>query len=146
MTLNRQLTHVGGARFTVGVPLLCVALGSAERRLGLAMLLANAASHVAVQVLKRLVQRPRPCDAAGHPLALVPLPDPFSFPSGHAAAATALAVTLVLVYGWVALPALVVAGGVAATRVTLRMHHVGDVLAGVCLGAAGAILGYTVFV
>jgi undecaprenyl-diphosphatase len=146
VTVSRQLTHVGGARFTIGLPLLLVVLGAGERRLGLAMLLANAASHVAVQVLKRLVQRARPCDAMGHPLALVPLPDPFSFPSGHAAAATALAVTLVLVYGWVALPALVVAGGVAATRVTLRVHHVGDVLGGVCLGAAGAILGYTVFV
>jgi undecaprenyl-diphosphatase len=146
MTLARQLTHLGGARVTIGVPLVFVVLGAGERRLGLAMLVANAASHLAVQVLKRLVQRPRPCDAAGHPLALVPLPDPFSFPSGHAAAATALAVTLVLAYGWVALPALLLAGGVAGTRVTLRVHHLGDVLAGVCLGVAGAILGYTIFV
>lgn len=146
MTFSRQLTHLGGAPFTIALPLVFVGLGGAERRLGLAMLLANAVSHVAVQVLKRLVQRPRPCDAAGHPLALVPLPDPFSFPSGHAAAATALAVTLLLACGWVALPALVAAGAVAATRVTLRVHHVGDVLAGVCLGIAGAILGYTVFV
>ena len=145
MTVSRQLTHLGGAPFTITLPLLCVVLGGGERRLGFAMLLANAASHIAVQVLKRLVQRPRPCDVTGRPLALVPLPDPFSFPSGHAAAATALAVTLLLVQGWVALPALIVAAAVAATRVTLRVHHVGDVLAGVCLGIAGAILGYTVF-
>ena len=52
-------------------------------------------SHVAVQVLKRAVARPRPCDANGHPLALVD-PDPLSFPSGHGAAATAIATTLVL--------------------------------------------------
>jgi undecaprenyl-diphosphatase len=146
LTLGRQLTHLGGARVTIGVPLLVAALGGAERRLGLAMLLANAASHLAVQILKRLVQRPRPCDAAGHPLALVPLPDPFSFPSGHSAAATALAVTLAFAYGWLAVPALLLAAGVATTRVSLRAHHVGDVLAGVCLGVAGAILGYTVFV
>lgn len=145
MTIARQLTHLGGARFTIGLPLLFVALGAGERRLGLAMLLANAASHVAVQVLKRLVQRARPCDAMGHPLALVPLPDPFSFPSGHAAAATALAVTLLLACGWLALPALLLAAGVATTRVSLRVHHVGDVVAGVGLGVAGAILGSTVF-
>jgi undecaprenyl-diphosphatase len=146
MTLARRLTHLGGARFTIAVPAAFVALGGHERGVGLAMLLGNAASHLAVQLLKRLVQRPRPCDAVGHPLALVPLPDPYSFPSGHAAAATALAVVVTLVYGWVALPALVVAAGVAATRVTLRVHHLGDVLAGVCLGVAGAILGYTIFI
>jgi undecaprenyl-diphosphatase len=142
MTPGRALTHLGGARFTIAVPALLVALGGHERRVGFAMLLANVSSHLAVQLLKRLVQRPRPCDAAGQLLALVPLPDPYSFPSGHAAAATALAVTLAFWYGWLALPAVVLAAWVAATRVALRVHHVGDVLAGACLGTAGAILGF----
>jgi len=92
--LRRWITHLGGARATIGTGLLLVAVG--ERRLGLAVLVALALSHVAVQVLKRAVARPRPCDPNGHPLALVDLPDPFSFPSGHAAAASAIATTLVL--------------------------------------------------
>src|SRR6266699_3093984 len=92
--LMRWATHLGGARATIGTGLLLVAVG--ERRLGLAVLVALALSHVAVQVLKRAVARPRACDANGHPLALVDLPDPFSFPSGHAAAASAIATTLVL--------------------------------------------------
>jgi len=74
----RWVTHLGGARATIGTGLLLVAVG--ERRLGLAVLVALTLSHVAVQVLKRAVARPRPCGA------LVDLPDPFSFPSGHAAA------------------------------------------------------------
>ena len=133
----RWLTHLGGARATIGTGLLLVALG--ERRLGLAALLALTLSHVAVQVLKRTVARPRPCDASGRPLALVDLPDPFSFPSGHAAAATAIGTTVALYEPLFAPIVIPVAALVALSRVRLRVHHVGDVVAGAALGVAGAI-------
>ncbi len=135
----RWITHLGGARATIGTGLLLVAVG--ERRLGLAALVALTLSHIAVQVLKRAVARPRPCDANGHPLALVDLPDPFSFPSGHAAAATAVATTIVLREPLLALLLLPIAALVSASRVALRVHHVSDVVAGVALGIAGAITG-----
>lgn len=133
----RWVTHLGGARVTLGIGFALVALG--EPRLGAAVLLANAGSHVFVQALKRAVARARPCDAAGHPLALVELPDPHSFPSGHAAAATAVAVTIALSHPMVAPIVLPLAATVAYSRVALRAHHVSDVLAGVILGAGGAI-------
>jgi undecaprenyl-diphosphatase len=136
--MTRYLTHLGGARFTIGVPLAVIALG--EGRLGLAMLAAHAASHLAVQVLKRVVQRVRPCDAGGRALALIDIPDPYSFPSGHAAAATALAVTASVAHPWIAPLALPAGGLVAASRVMLRVHHLSDVLAGAALGAAGAVV------
>jgi undecaprenyl-diphosphatase len=132
----RWLTHLGGARATIGTGLALVAAG--ERRLGLAVLFALSISHVAVQVLKRTVARPRPCDANGRPLGLVDLPDPFSFPSGHAAAVTAISATIALWEPWLGVVLLPLAAGVAASRVTLRVHHVGDVVAGAALGAAGA--------
>jgi undecaprenyl-diphosphatase len=134
----RALTHLGGARVSVGAGLALVAAG--ERRLGLATLVANASSHLAVQVLKRTVARARPCDATGRPLALVDLPDPFSFPSGHAAAAAAVAATISLHVPVLAPALLPLAALVAATRVTLRVHHVSDVVAGAVLGLAGAVL------
>ena len=115
----RRLTHLGGAVVTIGAALLPAALG--EWRLGVAMLIANALSHVPVQILKRLVARPRPSDVWGRPLSLVPLTDPSSFPSGHAAAIT-----------------LPLAALVGYSRVALRVHHPGDVLAGVAIGLAGA--------
>lgn len=133
----RWLTHLGGARITLGIGVALVALG--EPRLGLATLLANAGSHVLVQVLKRAVARARPCDAGGRPLALVDLPDPHSFPSGHAAAATAVAVTVALAHPAVTPLALPLAATVGYSRVALRVHHVSDVLAGAALGLAGAI-------
>jgi undecaprenyl-diphosphatase len=132
----RWVTHLGGVRATVGAGLAVMAI---DRRLGLAALLANAVSHLAVQVLKRTVARPRPCDAEGRPLALVELPDPFSFPSGHAAASAAVAVTLVIAYGWLAPLVLPIAALVGVSRVRLRVHHAGDVVAGAALGVAGAL-------
>ena len=133
----RWITHLGGARVTLGIGLVLAAFG--ETRLGVAVLVANAGSHVLVQVLKRAVARARPCDAMGRPLALVELPDPHSFPSGHAAAATAVAITIVLAHPLAAPIALPLAGVVAHSRVALRVHHVSDVVAGVVLGLAGAV-------
>jgi undecaprenyl-diphosphatase len=132
----RWLTHLGGARATIGIGLLLVAAG--ERLLGLAALCALTTSHLAVQVLKRAVARPRPCDANGRLLALIDLPDPYSFPSGHAAAASAISGTIAIAHPLLAPIVLPLAAIIAASRVTLRVHHVGDVIAGVLLGLAGA--------
>jgi len=131
----RWLTHLGGARVTIGTGLVLIALG--ERQLGLAVLIALTLSHIAVQVLKRAVARPRPCDANGRPLALVDLPDPFSFPSGHAAAATAVAGAVSAAHPLAAPVLIPLAALIAYSRVALRVHHAGDVVAGVALGAAG---------
>ncbi len=112
-----------------------------EKQLGLAVLVALTLSHVAVQVLKRAVARPRPCDANGHPLALVDLPDPYSFPSGHAASVSAIATTVTLSQPMLALLVVPAAVAISASRVALRVHHVSDVVAGVTLGVAGGIAG-----
>lgn len=133
----RRITHLGDAATTIGVGV--VALAAGERQLGAAMLLANLLSHVPVQILKRVVARPRPSDAFGRPLALVPLPDQFSFPSGHAAAATAVAATAAIAHPWCASLALPLAALVSYSRVALRVHHPSDVLAGVVLGLGGAL-------
>jgi undecaprenyl-diphosphatase len=131
----RWLTHLGGARVTIGTGLGLIAVG--DREVGLAVLVALTLSHIAVQVLKRAVARPRPCDANGRPLALVDLPDPFSFPSGHAAAATAVAGAVSVAHPLTAPVLIPLAAWIAYSRVALRVHHVGDVVAGVALGAAG---------
>ena len=131
----RWLTHLGGARVTIGTGLGLIAVG--DRNVGLAVLVALTLSHIAVQILKRAVARPRPCDANGRPLALVDLPDPFSFPSGHAAAATAVAGAVSLAHPLLAPLLIPVAALIAYSRVALRVHHVGDVVAGVALGVAG---------
>ena len=135
--MMRKLTHLGGARVSIGIGLLLIAVG--EQLLGLAALFALTTSHLAVQLLKRVVARPRPCDANGRPLALIDLPDPFSFPSGHAAAAWSVTGTIAIAHPLLAPLLFPIAALIAASRVTLRVHHLGDVVAGVFLGLAGAV-------
>jgi len=135
----RLLTHLGGARATILAGAILVVIGGDERVVGLAALLGNALSHALVQVLKRTVARPRPCDAHGVPLALIELPDPFSFPSGHSAAAFAVALPVAFAHPLLAPVVLGLATCVAVSRVTLRVHFASDVLAGVLLGASGFV-------
>jgi undecaprenyl-diphosphatase len=135
--VTRTITHLGGARATILAGLL---LALVEPEVGLAALLGNALSHLAVQALKRTVARPRPCGRDGEPLALVDLPDPFSFPSGHAAAAVAVTAPVALAWWWAAPLALGLAAVVGWSRVALRVQDASDVLAGAALGLGGALL------
>jgi undecaprenyl-diphosphatase len=136
----RWITHLGGARATLAAGMALLPFGGATLRLGLTVLLANALSHVLVQILKRTVVRARPCDVGGQPLALVNLPDPFSFPSGHAAAAVAVAVSVALAQPLLAALVLPLAALIAYSRVRLRVHYASDVVAGAVLGVAGAVV------
>ncbi len=135
--MMRRITRLGDASTTIGIGVVVLAAG--QTRLGAAMLLANLLSHVPVQLLKRVVARPRPSDAFGQPLALVPLPDQFSFPSGHAAAATAVATTAAIAHPWSASIVLPLAALVSYSRVALRVHHASDIVAGIILGLGGAL-------
>lgn len=136
----RLLTHLGGATFTSATCVILLAV-PATRRLGLVAALANLGSHLAVQLLKRSVVRPRPSLRRPDLPARIHLPDEFSFPSGHACAAMAVATAVLLTapsFGAAAMAAAVLVG---ASRVYLRVHYPTDVVVGQLLGA-GCALGF----
>lgn len=135
----RLVTHAGGATATVGLSLLLIAL-PATRHLGLVAGTANLLSHLAVQALKRVVVRARPSQRWPHVTALAAIPDNFSFPSGHAAAAMSLAMATMSLEPLAGIPALLGAFLVGASRVYLRVHYVTDVVVGQALGAGAALL------
>jgi undecaprenyl-diphosphatase len=136
----RWVTHLGGFWFTTGVSL---ALLVVDTRLGLAVLAAVAMSGIVVQILKRGFGRQRPWNVkTDKPLAVIKLPDPFSFPSGHSAAITAVTATVSLYKPVLAPLLLPVAALVAASRVRLLVHFLGDVLAGASIGLAAAIASW----
>lgn len=134
----RLVTHAGGVTWTLVLPaLLLVFAGS--RHFALQILVANISSHLVVQALKRTIARPRPSNAIPCFDAMVHLPDQFSFPSGHACAATAVALSFLLTAHPAGLPLTLIAGLVGVSRVYLGVHYPSDVIVGHLLGAAGAI-------
>ena len=61
--------------------------------------------------------------------------DSLSMPSGHASSSFATATSLAYAYGWqVGVPAYMVAGFIAATRVSENIHWTSDVVAAAALG------------
>ncbi len=137
----RLVTHAGGATATIGVS-LGLLLHPATRQAGVVASAANLLSHLAVQGLKRTVVRQRPSLAMPGVTPLAHLPDRFSFPSGHAAAAMAVALGLLVASPLAGLPVLALALLVGVSRVYLRVHYATDVLVGQALGAGAALLAY----
>lgn len=100
--------------------------------------LATAIAAVFANLAKGLFDRPRPYVQGLWPAIGSPPHTP-SMPSGHAATAFAAAVALGFVAPRLRWPALVVAAGVALSRVYLGVHFASDVLVGALLGAAVAV-------
>lgn len=135
-----MLTHLGGTTFSVAAALLPFlvasgALHEAARHALLTLLL----SHIAVQLVKRTVSRPRPSRRVGWE-GFVAEPDKFSFPSGHSAAAMAVAFGYALFFPGVGPLLVAIAMLVGASRVFLGVHYPGDVLVGQVLAVATALL------
>lgn len=93
-------------------------------------------------ILKPLVGRIRPYDVNTIIALLIEAPTDYSFPSGHTFASFACACTLLLEDKRLGFPALVLAVLIAFSRMYLYVHYPTDVLAGILLGIAAAILGH----
>ena len=135
------ITHVGGARASIGACLLSLAIPSVTVLIAWRALLLLGLSHAVVQVVKRYAGRERPATRLSYQ-ALIAVPDRFSFPSGHACAAMAVAVAYAWAFPALALPLLLLALIVGVSRVMLGVHYPGDVAVGQAI-ALGC--GYVMF-
>ncbi len=148
-TVAATLTVLGSAVVLVPLTALVAVVGRVVARTwrpGAVVALAGAGSYVSMELLKQVLQRPRPTDqlvgAAG-----------WSFPSGHSTDAAAWWLTAAAAALWVGgarwvrwqralvgVAAVLVAVVVGVTRVYLGVHHPTDVLAGWSLGIVWAWL------
>lgn len=133
------LTHLGGTVSSIvvaGLPLL-LADGALRDAAGHALSVL-VVSHIAVQFVKRTVNRRRP-SLREATASLVAEPDRFSFPSGHSAAAMAVAFAYAMAFPALAVPLTLLAMAVGASRIFLGVHYPGDVVAGQMIAIVTAL-------
>ncbi|HTN53582.1 MAG TPA: phosphatase PAP2 family protein [Anaeromyxobacter sp.] len=137
----RALTRAGDARSWTVVGLALLATCSVPGvHLGLRLAAAALGATALSQALKRTLSRTRPDVRIAGFEALAQNPDRFSFPSGHTAAAFAVAVAFAGEPYAAGPVSLLLALGIALSRVYLGAHYPLDVGAGALLGAfAGAL-------
>lgn len=132
-SLMKLFTRLGDAPSWVFAALVLVAAGGDATLAGLKIGVAAGLAALVSQVLKRMWRRARPTAGILGFTALVENPDAFSFPSGHSAAAFAVALAMAgVVPGGPAFVALAFAVGLS--RVYLGAHYPLDVAVGACIG------------
>lgn len=141
-------THLGDAGLLWIVCCALLLCFRPTRRAGLlalfAMLLGLLCNNV---LLKQLVGRPRPYLVVADLQALIAPPDPNSFPSGHACASFAAAVSWLLSLPrskrWLGIAGAVTAVLMAFSRLYVGVHFPTDVLTGALVGSLCALAVYT---
>jgi undecaprenyl-diphosphatase len=128
------VTHAGGATTTLFASLAPLLASGSLRVAAERSLILLVVSHVIVQIIKRSVSRPRPMFDP-----LIRVPDRYSFPSGHAAAAASVALAYASVFPALAVPILTSAAVVGVSRVVLGVHFPADVIAGQLITTVSAL-------
>lgn len=111
-----------------------------RRAAAVGVLAVASTSVVANLVVKKVVRRPRPLRPQHHYAhpptgrSHVPMPTSTSFPSGHSAAAAALATAVAVEWPAVAVPFVTLAGLIAYSRVHTGVHYPLDVIGGIAVG------------
>lgn len=120
--------------------LIALALTIAFRRPEVFLFVATTAivASLLSTLIKLSVDRERPASVVLDPKPLMDIPSTSSFPSGHACTSFACAYVLARLVPRLAVPAFVLAGLIAFSRVYVGVHYPLDVLAGAVLGVVVA--------
>ncbi len=141
-------TFLGDGVFALAIVCVCF-FYFRKRNIGLQLLATFLFSGIIVQLIKNIVNAPRPSlffekGQYLHFIEGVHLSNHYSFPSGHTATAFALATMFVLISPRksIQIPVLAAALLVGYSRIYLAQHFLEDVLVGAIIGTASSVAVY----
>ncbi|WP_191560535.1 phosphatase PAP2 family protein [Metabacillus idriensis] len=131
----RNITHIGGATFTISICLLLILFTGGEIRMAaIASAVSLLVSHLPVAYVKKRYPRKRPYLALLETkVSANPLED-HSFPSGHTTAIFSVIIPFILILPQAAVILLPLGISIGVSRMYLGLHYPSDVLAGCLLG------------
>lgn len=132
--IMRGFTRAGDWQSWSAVLLSGFAAGGPYRALALRVTPRLLATLGVVYGIKALSRRKRPSVAMGDLSPLLSNPDPYSFPSSHAACAWVVSTTLGLALGWGWSIWILYAAAVSYSRIHVGAHYPLDVLMGALIG------------
>jgi len=141
-TIMKAITRLGnGACLWIVLAIMFLVIGK-TRKVGVTSVLALVITFLVVNLgIKNMVARTRPYEVVEGLINLVDKQKDFSFPSGHAAHAFAVGVViLILMPRKVGVPIFVIAILMAYSRLYIGVHYPTDVIAGILLGTAIALI------
>jgi len=111
------------------------------RPMFLAILIGYAIQLPVYFIVKNSVKRLRPFEKLENIKNIIAVPDKYSFPSGHTAAAFLMARSLSFQFPELSTFLFVIAALIGFSRVYLRVHYPTDVMAGAILGLFSSLMG-----
>lgn len=131
----RNITHLGGAVFTIASVLILMILSSGDtRKTAISSALALSLSHIPVHIVKKMFPRKRPyLKLEKTNFHANPLQD-HSFPSGHTTAIFSVIIPFILFIPTLSFILIPLGVCVGISRIYLGLHYPSDVLAGTILG------------
>ncbi len=141
-----RITNLGGAIFSLLLPVVLILLGKDDTRiLGFECLTALSVSHIIASILKKITNRERPYNILKNISTFnIELKD-YSFPSGHTTASFSLATVLSLNIPYLMTSVIAVATLIAMSRVYVGVHYPSDVIVGIILGSVTSIVIHPYF-
>jgi undecaprenyl-diphosphatase len=138
--LMRSLSRAGDWQTWTILALTALAMGETSRAIALHVLPKLLLTLAISRTIKKISKRPRPSKSLQEFRSLLKDPDPYSFPSSHAACAWAVAIGLGLTLGggwpvWIAY-----AAAISYSRIYVGAHYPLDVLLGGVLGSVVALI------
>lgn len=131
----RNITHLGGAVYTIASVLILMILSSGDtRKTAISSALALSLSHIPVHIVKKMFPRKRPyLKLEKTNFHANPLQD-HSFPSGHTTAIFSVIIPFILFIPTLSFILIPLGVCVGISRIYLGLHYPSDVLAGTILG------------